>query len=69
MRLGYFSIIALLIAATIAIGIYKAKGISTEDPSRDPKQVKRAGGTIKEERETKAFDTVGVDLSRIGLEK
>ncbi|MEA3358641.1 MAG: hypothetical protein U9R17_04440 [Thermodesulfobacteriota bacterium] len=69
MRIGYFSIITLVIATTIAIGACKEKEIPNEGPSRDSTHARSAGGALEDERETKAIDTEGFDLSRIGLLK
>jgi len=60
MRRGFITIFALVLA-TIVIGACKAKWISNDSPSRS------AGGTLKDERETKAIDAEWFDLSRIGL--
>lgn len=67
MRRGYHPIINLVVIATIAIYACKAKGISNESPIRDSMQTQSAGGALKNERETKVFDTEGFDLSRIRL--
>ena len=66
MRRGFITIFALVLA-TIVIGACKAKWISNDSPSPDPTRARSEGGTLKDERETKAIDAEGFDLRRIGL--
>ena len=69
MRRGYFLIITLIIAATIANVTCKAKGILYEDSSRDPTNARSAGGALKNEGEAKVIDSERFDPSRISLLK
>jgi CubicO group peptidase (beta-lactamase class C family) len=52
----------------MAIGVYKEKAISHDDPTPDPKNIRVGGGTIEAKWETTSIEAEE-DLSRIGLLK
>ena len=69
MRRGFFTILTLVLATTIAISSCKAEGPSNEALTPGSTHPREAGGAIDDEWEMTSFDAEGFDSSRFDLLK